>query len=281
MDRGVTGVSDPQRRGVSREVLALAVPALGALVAEPLFLLADSAIVGRLGTIPLAGLGVAGPILTAAVTVFVFLAYGTTASVARRLGAGDLPGALAQGVDGMWLALAIGAGTFALAYPAAPTLVAAFNPTPDVAEQAVTYLRASLPGMPAMLLVLAATGVLRGLQDTRTPLWVASVGAVVNAGLSADAGARHGPLRPAGDRRFGPGHRHHPAGHGGGRRRGGGAGGAPARRRSAPGPGGHPVRRADRGPAAGAHPGAAGGDPVDHLDGRRARGTSPWPPTRS
>ena len=165
----------------AREVLALAVPALGALVAEPLFLLADSAIVGRLGTVPLAGLGVAGAILATAVTLFIFLAYGTTASVARRLGAGDVPGALSQGVDGMWLALAIGVPVAVLAVPAAPGLVGLFNPSPDVAGQAATYLRTSLPGVPAMLVVLAGTGVLRGLQDTRTPLWVASVGAASNA----------------------------------------------------------------------------------------------------
>ncbi len=180
------GVSDPgpAGRSVSREVLALAVPALGALIAEPLFLLADSAIVGRLGTTSLAGLGIAGAVLATAVNLFVFLAYATTASVARRLGADDLPGALAQGVDGMWLALGLGSAAAVVSYAAAPALVGAFGPSPDVAAQAVTYLRASLPGLPAMLVVLAAIGVLRGLQDTRTPLWVAAIGAAVNAVLS-------------------------------------------------------------------------------------------------
>lgn len=168
----------------ARRILRLAVPAFGALVAEPLFLLADSAIVGRLGTAPLAGLGIAGAVLQTAVSVFVFLAYGTTAAVARRLGAGDLRAALTQGVDGMWLGLLLGTGTALLAWPAAPALVGLFGATPDVADQAVAYLRWSLPGVPAMLVVLAATGVLRGLQDTRTPLAVAAAGAVVNAGLN-------------------------------------------------------------------------------------------------
>lgn len=168
----------------ARRILRLAVPAFGALVAEPLFLLADSAIVGRLGTAPLAGLGIAGAVLQTAVSIFIFLAYGTTASVARRTGAGDLPGALTQGVDGMWLATVLGVLTAVLAWPAAPWLVGLFGPTPDVAEQAVAYLRWSLPGVPAMLVVLAATGVLRGLQDTRTPLLVAAAGAVVNAVLN-------------------------------------------------------------------------------------------------
>lgn len=167
-----------------REILALAVPALGALVAEPLFLLADSAIVGRLGTAPLAGLGIAGAVLSAAVNMFVFLAYGTTGAVARRLGAGDRAGAVAQGVDGMWLALLLGLVTAALGWPAAGWVVSLFHADAAVAEQAVSYLRWSLPGVPAMLVVLAATGVLRGLQDTRTPLAVATTGAGVNAALN-------------------------------------------------------------------------------------------------
>jgi putative MATE family efflux protein len=177
-------------RQTDREILRLAVPAFGALVAEPLFLLADSAVVGRLGTAPLAGLGVAGAILTSAIGVFVFLAYGTTASVARRLGAGHLRAALADGIDGMWLAVALGAVVAAVGFLAAPALVAAFDPSAAVAAQAVTYLRWSLPGVPAMLVVLAASGVLRGLQDTRTPLIVAAAGALANVGLSV--GLVHG-----------------------------------------------------------------------------------------
>ena len=93
------------RSETDREILRLAVPAFLALVAEPLFLLGDAAVVGRLGTTELAGLGIAAVVLQTAVGLCVFLAYGTTASVARRLGAGDLRGALAQGVDGLWLAV--------------------------------------------------------------------------------------------------------------------------------------------------------------------------------
>jgi putative MATE family efflux protein len=153
-------------------------------VAEPLFLLADSAVVGRLGTTPLAGLGIAGSVLSATIGVFVFLAYGTTATVARRVGAGDRRAAVAHGVDGMWLAVALGVVVALLGVAAAPNLVGAFGAPADVAPQAVTYLRWSLPGLPAMLLVLAASGVLRGLQDTRTTLVVAAVGAAVNTVLS-------------------------------------------------------------------------------------------------
>ncbi|MFB7783074.1 MATE family efflux transporter [Streptomyces vinaceus] len=167
-----------------REILALAVPAFGALVAEPLFVMADSAIVGHLGTPQLAGLGIAAALLTTAVSVFVFLAYATTAAVARRVGAGDLRAAIRQGMDGIWLALLIGAAVVAVLLATAPWLVTLFGASDTVAPYAVTYLRISALGIPAMLMVLAATGVIRGLQDTRTPLYVAIGGFALNAGLN-------------------------------------------------------------------------------------------------
>jgi putative MATE family efflux protein len=173
------------RRQHDREIVALAVPAFGALVAEPLFVMVDSAIVGHLGTAQLAGLGVAAALLTTAVSVFVFLAYATTAAVARRVGAGDLPAAIRQGMDGIWLALLLGAAVIAVVLPTAPPLVELFGVSDTAAPYATTYLRISALGIPAMLVVLAATGVLRGLQDTRTPLYVAVAGFVANAALNA------------------------------------------------------------------------------------------------
>ncbi|KOG89058.1 MATE family efflux transporter [Streptomyces varsoviensis] len=168
-----------------REIIALAVPAFGALVAEPLFVMVDSAVIGHLGTPQLAGLGVAAALLTTAVSIFVFLAYATTAAVARRVGAGDLPAAIRQGMDGIWLALLLGAAVIAIVLPTAPALVDLFGASPTAAPYAVTYLRISALGIPAMLIVLAATGVLRGLQDTRTPLYVAVGGFAANAALNA------------------------------------------------------------------------------------------------
>ncbi|KIF75490.1 multidrug transporter MatE [Streptomyces sp. 150FB] len=168
-----------------REIVALAVPAFGALVAEPLFVMVDSAIVGHLGTRELAGLAVAAALLTTAVSVFVFLAYATTGAVARRVGAGDLPAAIRQGMDGIWLALLLGAAVIAVTLPAAPWLIGIFGASDTATPYAVTYLRISSLGIPAMLVVLAATGVLRGLQDTRTPLYVAIGGFGANAALNA------------------------------------------------------------------------------------------------
>lgn len=171
-------------RTQSREILTLAVPAFLALIAEPLFLLADSAIVGHLGTAQLAGLGVAGTILVTAVNVFVFLAYGTTSIVARQLGAGSSRGAIAAGIDGLWLALALGVSTAVLVALLAGPLVGFFDASPDAHGYAVTYLRISAGGIPGMLVVLAVTGVLRGLQDTKTPLVASALGFSSNIALN-------------------------------------------------------------------------------------------------
>jgi len=174
------------RRGPhDAEILRLAIPAFGALVAEPLFLLGDSAIVGRIGTVPLGGLGVASQALTTLVSISIFLAYGTTAAVARQLGAGNRRAAIQLGIDGLWLAGGIGATVLAAGIPLAPLIVHAFGASAAVTAGAITYLRISLLGAPAMLAVLAGTGVLRGLQDTRTPLAVAVCASAGNIVLNA------------------------------------------------------------------------------------------------
>uniref|UniRef100_UPI0040400203 MATE family efflux transporter n=1 Tax=Streptomyces sp. TG1A-60 TaxID=3129111 RepID=UPI0040400203 len=180
-----SATSRATRRQHDRDIVTLAVPAFGALVAEPLFLMVDTAIVGHLGTAQLAGLGVASALLVTAVSVFVFLAYATTAAVARRVGAGDLRAAIRQGMDGIWLALLLGAAVVTVVLPTAPDLVALFGSSDTAAPYATTYLRISALGIPAMLVVLAATGVLRGLQNTKTPLYVAGAGFVANGALNA------------------------------------------------------------------------------------------------
>ncbi len=182
-ERGTQSVAGPPRQH-DREILRLAVPAFLALVAEPVFLLSDAAIIGHLGTPELAALGIAGAIVQTAVGLCIFLAYGTTASVARRIGAGDVRGALAQGIDGVWLAVLIGAVTTVLGVALAGPLVGLFDAGVDVDGYATTYLRWAFLGVTPLLVMLAATGILRGLQDTRTPMYVAIAGNLVNVALN-------------------------------------------------------------------------------------------------
>ncbi|MGB4136910.1 MAG: MATE family efflux transporter [Microbacterium sp.] len=169
---------------LNREILRLAVPALGALVAEPLFLIVDAALVGHLGTTPLAGLGIASAVLQTVVGLMVFLAYSTTPAVARRFGAGRPGDAVSAGVNGMWLALGLGAVLAIVGVLASPGVVSLFGATAEVTSQADTYLAISMWGLPAMLIVFAATGLLRGMQDTVTPLWIAGLGFAANALLN-------------------------------------------------------------------------------------------------
>jgi len=172
------------RPSLNREILRLAVPALGALIAEPAFLIVDAALIGHLGTAPLAGLGIAGAVLQTIVGLMVFLAYSTTPAVARRFGAGRPGEAVSVGINGMWLALGLGAVLAVVGAVSSPWLVSLFGAGDAVSEQANDYLVISMWGLPAMLIVFAATGLLRGMQDTVTPLWIAGLGFGANALLN-------------------------------------------------------------------------------------------------
>lgn len=172
------------RRGIDQSIANLAVPALGALIAEPMFLIVDSAMIGHLGAASLAGLAIASAILQTAVGLMIFLAYSTTPIVARRRGAGDLRGAVQAGIDGLWLALALGAIVGFIMWALSAPLIGAFGAEAKTASEALAYLTVSCLGIPAMLVVFAASGLLRGMQDTKTPLLVATIGFAANALLN-------------------------------------------------------------------------------------------------
>ena len=167
-------------QSLNRQILELALPAFAALVAQPLFVMADTAIVGQLGTEPLAALGVGSTLTLAMVGAFIFLAYGSTATVARLMGAGRQQEAVESGIQAMWLAVVLGMGIGVVSWGFAPQLAAWLGASGAVLEQAIAYLRWSLPGLPGMFLVLAATGTLRGMADGRTPMLLAIGAAALN-----------------------------------------------------------------------------------------------------
>ena len=179
----------PERRvdaeGSRREILRLAVPALGALVAQPLFVLVDAAIVGTLGTLPLAGLGAAATLVALVLGLCIFLAYATTSSVARRIGEGRWDSAVSEGVEGMALGLGLGVVVGVLTWALAEPAVVALGASPEVTPYAVTYLQVVAIGFPAALVAMAGVGVLRGLQDTRTTLLVTLLAVTVNLVLAS------------------------------------------------------------------------------------------------
>ncbi len=185
MPRPTSPAATTERRSVDRDIVRLALPALGALVVEPLFLLTDTALVGHLGATALAAVGLASVVLQTVTGLLVFLAYSTTPAVARALGGGDRRGAVHAGIDGMWLALGLGVLLALVGWPLAGPLVDLFGASAEVSAAATAYLTVSLIGLPGILVVTASTGLLRGLQDTRTPLVVATIGFVANGLLNA------------------------------------------------------------------------------------------------
>ncbi|MFC1531167.1 MATE family efflux transporter [Gemmatimonadota bacterium] len=157
---------------LDRDILRLALPALGALAADPLVSMVDTVFVGRLGVVPLAALGVNTAIFTLAFVVFNFLAYGTTPMVARAVGRGDRAGAGDVVMQAFLLAVVVGCvATLTVELLAVP-IVTLMGAGPDLREPALSYLRIRALAGPAVLLVTAAHGAFRGYQDTRTPLLV-------------------------------------------------------------------------------------------------------------
>ncbi len=163
-----------------RDIRRLAIPALGALAAEPLYLLVDTAIVGHLGTVQLAALAIAATVLTTLVSLCVFLTYGTTAQVARLHGAGDAARAGELAAQSLWLATAIGLALALVCLALADPLVALFGNGGEAADLAERYLRLSALGLPFALIALAGQGYLRGIEDLRTPLLIVVAAQIVN-----------------------------------------------------------------------------------------------------
>ena len=168
------------RSPYDREIFGLALPALGALAAEPVYLLVDTAIVGHLGRSQLAALGIAFAVLGGVFAVFNFLQYGTTAQVARAGGAGQEATARQLGAQAVWLSLAFGIVVSGLIALLAVPLVTLMGGEGETADYAVTYLRIAAIGFPAAFLALGGQGYLRGVADLRTPLVILVAGNVVN-----------------------------------------------------------------------------------------------------
>ncbi|MEV4350240.1 MATE family efflux transporter [Actinoplanes sp. NPDC049596] len=155
----------------ARRIAALALPALVVLAAEPLYVLVDTAVVGHLGAVPLAAVAVSGTVMSVAAWFGALMAYGTTGRAARRFGAGDRAAAVAEGVQASWLALGLSVLLIVLAQAGAGPLVHALAGNEETADAAAHWLRIASFGIPGLLLAAAGNGWMRGVQDTRRPLF--------------------------------------------------------------------------------------------------------------
>jgi putative MATE family efflux protein len=172
-----------RERAPLRQVLGLAVPALGVLAAEPLYLLVDTAVVGHLGAVPLGGLSVAAIVLAQVSTQLTFLSFGTTARAARLHGAGRRADAVAEGVQATWLAIVVGLALVVVGQVFAGPIARLLAGQGEVADAAVSWLRIALFGIPFILITMAGNGWMRGVQDTRRPLYYVLLGNGVSAVL--------------------------------------------------------------------------------------------------
>ncbi len=170
-------------RAPLRQVLGLAVPALGVLAAEPLYLLVDTAVVGHLGAVPLGALSVGAIVLAQVTTQLTFLSYGTTARTARLHGAGRRAEAVAEGVQATWLAIAVGLLLVGVGQLLARPVAELLAGEGEVADAAVGWLRTALLGTPFILVTMAGNGWMRGVQDARRPLRYVLAGNAISAVL--------------------------------------------------------------------------------------------------
>lgn len=176
-------MTDPVAPATSRRIAALAFPALGVLAAEPVYLLFDLAVVGRLGAVDLAGLAIGALVMGVLSSQLTFLSYGTTARAARFYGAGDRSAAVGEGVQATWLALGIGATIVIAVQLTAGPLVSALAGGGQIAEAALPWVRIASLAVPAILVAAAGNGWMRGVQDTMRPLRYVVFGFAVSAVL--------------------------------------------------------------------------------------------------
>lgn len=176
-------VPDGAERVPLKRLLGLAVPALGVLAAEPLYVLVDTAVVGHLGAVPLAGLALGGTLFTLVSSQLTFLSYGTTARTARLHGAGRRSDAVAEGVQATWLAIAVGIALSLVAQVVAMPVANGLAGHGPIADAAGSWMRISLLGAPMVLITMAGNGWMRGVQDTRRPLAYVLAGNGVSAAL--------------------------------------------------------------------------------------------------
>ncbi|WP_243770009.1 MATE family efflux transporter [Amycolatopsis acidicola] len=167
----------------ARKVFGLAVPALGVLAAEPLYVLVDTAVVGHLGALPLAGLALGGVVLSQISTQLTFLSYGTTSRTARLHGAGRREEAVSEGVQATWLALAVGLVLVVAGQLLAHPIARALSGSDEIAGAAVSWLRIALFGAPLILVTMAGNGWMRGVQDAVRPLRYVLLGNGISAVL--------------------------------------------------------------------------------------------------
>lgn len=164
-----------------RRVLALALPALGVLAANPLYLLLDTAVIGRLGAGELAALAAGATVQSTVTTQLTFLSYGTTARSSRFYGADKTDRAIAEGVQATWVAVGVGVLLATLVWLFAHPIALFLTNDPATADMAVSWMRVAALAIPLTLIIMAGNGWLRGIQNTKLPFYLTLCGLLPGA----------------------------------------------------------------------------------------------------
>lgn len=182
---------------MGREILMLALPALGVLAANPLYLLLDTAVVGRLGTAELAALAAGAAIQSTVTTQLTFLSYGTTARSSRFFGAGQRDKAVAEGVQATWVALGVGTLLALIVGLFAQPLAQALASDYDTSVRAAQWMRVAVFAVPMTLMIMAGNGWMRGVQNTKLPFYLTLCGLIPGAILLPILVGRYGLIGSA------------------------------------------------------------------------------------
>lgn len=165
----------------ARTIFGLALPALGVLAAMPLYLLLDTAVVGRLGSFELAALGAGATVQSMLTTQLTFLSYGTTARASRLFGQGKKALAIAEGVQATWVALVVGGLLAAILWIFGDTIARWLTGDAEIAGATASWLHVSALAIPLTLVIMAGNGWMRGIQNTRWPFYFTLAGVIPGA----------------------------------------------------------------------------------------------------
>ncbi|KAI7846376.1 hypothetical protein COHA_000087 [Chlorella ohadii] len=167
-----------------KEIFLLAIPALFSVLLDPIMGMVSTAIIGsRLGTAPLAAVGLCTIVFNFSNFIWNFLLYTTTPRIASAAAKGDTEGASKITSQGLWLASVIGLCMFGLLYNFCPAIFAAMGAKPEVVVHAVAYMRMRCLASPAILMYYVLSGTFRGFKDTKTPLAAGIFSNVLHLGL--------------------------------------------------------------------------------------------------
>ena len=163
-----------------KEINKLAFPAIVAGVSEPLMALADTAIIGHLGTTELAGVGVGASLFLLLVWLLAQTKSAISAIVSRYYGMGKTNEIGTFIVQSLYFNIIVGILTIAATLCFVNYIFSFYNAMGELLEVAKSYYRIRVFGLPLALATYGLFGVFRGLQNTSWAMIISILGGMIN-----------------------------------------------------------------------------------------------------